>query len=258
LLSCTYAYAPSAYTCIAVHVHNKHTHTHTHARAHTKLLHAAENVLKNMYLRDLELSKYEVQQYPELVKVDVPIIRYMDELCKAMGLRHCLDLESEIKSNEIMSPDKKAVIAQCLQQIAGLSVGELTIKGEVTRLELKGFKGQIDKALSFFGLLKIKTDETKTIKIRRVQLEVAEGTTMTASAINDVLKDRDIAAGDDRFVGLETALPKGSTATANSDANSFTVKWPGRKYTSIYTYNLAWREQQGLTMKDFIENRNLN
>jgi hypothetical protein len=256
LLSRPYAYAPSAYTCIAVHVHNKHTHTHT--RAHTKLLHAAENVLKNMYLRDLELSKYEVQQYPELVKVDVPIIRYMDELCKAMGLRHCLDLESEIKSNEIMSPDKKAVIAQCLQQIAGLSVGELTIKGEVTRLELKGFKGQIDKALSFFGLLKIKTDETKTIKIRRVQLEVAEGTTMTASAINDVLKDRDIAAGDDRFVGLETALPKGSTATANSDANSFTVKWPGRKYTSIYTYNLAWRVQQGLTMKDFIENRNLN
>jgi hypothetical protein len=258
LLSRPYAYAPSAYTCIAVHVHNKHTHTHT--RAHTKLLHAAENVLKNMYLRDLELSKYEVQQYPELVKVDVPIIRYMDELCKAMGLRHCLDLESEIKSNEIMSPDKKAVIAQCLQQIAGLSVGELTIKGEVTRLELKGFKGQIDKALSFFGLLKIKTDETKTIKIRRVQLEVAEGTTMTASAINDVLKDRDIAAGDDRFVGLKTALPKGSTATvtANSDANSFTVKWPGRKYTSIYTYNLAWREQQGLTMKDFIENRNLN
>jgi hypothetical protein len=109
-----------------------------------------------LYLKDLQLSEYETEQYALLSHTDMPHIDLQTHLCQAMGLKHCLDFETVIFREAIKNA--KVDICEYLKKISDLSESKFEINPQkMDKMTDKEFLGKINNALSFFGQMQLKT-----------------------------------------------------------------------------------------------------
>ena len=128
----------------------------------TKVKDDASSMLP-LYLRDKALTEYEEEQYAELVKTDVPHIKLQNELCVHMGLKGCLDgLHQDADQGTVITRDdivsKRPGIAKCLHKISKITKEDFKFK-ESEINDPKKFMGLINRALSFFGHMKLQTTD---------------------------------------------------------------------------------------------------